>query len=128
MDEEKIRELAACRLLVEQAYIDRNIILNVKVQIARLRGLGIEVRSEPEYYETFILLAARAKVRGTAANSHMSVLRRKRETAGELAKYYDFEKMIADYAVGFVSAGMAIMTVVWKMLTPTLCLAALPTC
>jgi len=41
MDEEKIRELAACRLLAEQAYIDRNIILNVKVQIARLRGLCI---------------------------------------------------------------------------------------
>ena len=104
-NEEKIRELAACRLLAEQAYIDRNIILNVKVQIARLRGLGMEVRSEPEYYETFILLAARAKVPGAAANSHMSVLRRKRETAGELAKYYDFEKMIADYSGGVRFSG-----------------------
>ena len=105
MDEEKIRELAACRLLAEQAYIDRNIILNVKVQIARLRGLCIEVRSEPEYYETFILLATRAEIRGAAANSHMSVLRRKRETAGELAKYYDFEKMIADYSGGVRFSG-----------------------
>ena len=74
INEEKTRALAACRLLSEQAYINKNTILNVKVQIARLRGLGIEIRSEPEYYEIFILLAARAKVRGAAANSHMSVL------------------------------------------------------
>ena len=64
INEEKTRQLAACRLLTEQAYIDKNIILNVKVQIARLRGLGIETRLEPEYHEIFILLAARAKVRG----------------------------------------------------------------
>lgn len=105
MQEDKISELAACRVLAEQAYVDRKVVLNEKTQIARLRALGVEIRSQPEYYETFTLLAVRAKTRGAAANSHMSVLRRMRERAGEIEKYWDFEKLIAEHSGGIQFGG-----------------------